>query len=226
MVHLKCCVVCAKWLACRKAVRIGPPPPESRVRANCSMDSLWLELFGNDMDLQKHVHLSLSEITTMNIEWMWLLNQQIMSNCWFHVIVSLFFLYTIFLMLFEYLIFVFLTRKEVQGPCERATNLVDRVGCKGLLFMWKCHEKRRKGLRCVQGPQDMEAHLPIVVALALKWNWILNLMVLTTWFNVLENPEALASLFVALAHGPCTSSHGPCTGPCPKKTAPFWPSKR
>jgi hypothetical protein len=27
--------------------------------------------------------------------------------------------------------------------------------------------------------------------------------------------------FVALAHGPCTSSCGPCTGPCPEKMLLF-----
>jgi hypothetical protein len=60
----------------------------------------------------------------------------------------------------------------------------------------------------------------------------------------LHTTEALAPLIVALAHiqvalalisiyligGPCTwplhPSCGPCTGPCPKKNAPFQPSKR
>ena len=60
----------------------------------------------------------------------------------------------------------------------------------------------------------------------------------------LHTTEALAPLIVALAHiqvalapisiymvgGPCTwplhPSRGPCTGPCPKKNAPFQPSKR
>ena len=60
----------------------------------------------------------------------------------------------------------------------------------------------------------------------------------------LHTTEALAPLIVALAHiqvalapisiyligGPCTwplhPSRGPCTGPCPKKNAPFRPSKR
>jgi hypothetical protein len=37
----------------------------------------------------------------------------------------------------------------------------------------------------------------------------------------LKNPEALAPPFVALAHGPCTSSGGPCTGPCPEKMLLF-----
>ena len=58
-------------------------------------------------------------------------------------------------------------------------------------------------------------------ALAPQWNWTLNNMVLKTWFKVLENLEALAPLFVALAHGPCTSSCGPCTGPCPEKMLLF-----
>ena len=41
-----------------------------------------------------------------------------------------------------------------------------------------------------------------------------------------KNPAALAPLFMALAHGPCTSCCGPCPRPLPRKTAPFQPSKR
>ena len=38
--------------------------------------------------------------------------------------------------------------------------------------------------------------------------------------------SGLKKFFVALAHGPCTSSRCPCTGPCTEKNAPFRPSKR
>ena len=43
-------------------------------------------------------------------------------------------------------------REEVQGPCARATNLVNRNGCKGHLDKCKGHNQRCKGLCCVQGP--------------------------------------------------------------------------
>ena len=49
----------------------------------------------------------------------------------------------------------------------------------------------------------------------------------------LHTSEALAPLIVALAHTQVALAlisiyliGGPCTGPCPKKTAPFRPSKR
>ena len=42
--------------------------------------------------------------------------------------------------------------EEVQGPCARATNPVNRNGCKGHLDMSKGHKKRCKDLWCVQGP--------------------------------------------------------------------------
>ena len=42
-------------------------------------------------------------------------------------------------------------REEVQGPCARATNLANRIGCKGHLDMCKGNKKRCKGLWCVQG---------------------------------------------------------------------------
>ena len=43
MVHLKRRAVCAKWMARPKAVWIGAPLPESRLRVNWSMDLLWLK---------------------------------------------------------------------------------------------------------------------------------------------------------------------------------------
>ena len=84
--------------------------------------------------------------------------------------------------------------------CARATHLVKRIGCKG-------HKKRCKGLWCVQGPH------------------LLPLYQNDKQYNLVQGPlicaRALAPLFVALAHGPCTSSRGTCTGPCPRKMCLF-----
>ena len=37
-------------------------------------------------------------------------------------------------------------REEMQGPCAKTTNLVNRNGCNGHLDMCKGHKKRCKGL--------------------------------------------------------------------------------
>ena len=61
-------------------------------------------------------------------------------------------------------------------------------------YAFSVHKKAKdEALAQIRGP--CTSH----VALAPQWNWTLNNMVLKTWFKVLENPEALAPLFVALA---------------------------
>ena len=76
--------------------------------------------------------------------------------------------------------------------CARATKRGARASdvYKGHIFC--LYTKKDKQCNLVQGPQ----------------------LEVQALFKVLENPEDLAPLFVALARGPCTSSRGSFTGPC------------
>ena len=100
---------------------------------------------------------------------------------------------------------------------------------RGARAMCKGHEKRCKGLRIFQNS---------------NWGPCTKLYCLSFWYkdkiygpcthqrplhlflwplHISKWPlhPFLFSRFVALAHGPCTSSRGPCTGPCPRKMSLF-----